>query len=212
MSCNRVNIATNLSMGFRPPNWRGPHSKGFHPPCLAKFRDVETFHSAVGKSHLPWSNEMKFKVAVILLGGLIGAALPCWATQGSVTSWGGGQIPSPTTLTNIASISVGHDHSLALGSDGTVTAWGYDFDGQSDVPVDLGPVKAIAAGTFFSAALKTDGTVRAWGDGQFGQLQAPADATNIVAISAGRAHVLAIKSNGTVEAWGSVWHSGMTAP
>ncbi|TFD86344.1 hypothetical protein E3T51_13345 [Cryobacterium serini] len=56
-------------------------------------------------------------------------------------------------------------HSVALTSAGTVTAWGNNADGQTDVSNDLGPVTAIAAGFFYSLALKNDGTVVSWGGG-----------------------------------------------
>jgi hypothetical protein len=95
------------------------------------------------------------------------------------------------------------DHSLALRSDGTVVAWGYNFDGQCNVPPGLGGVTRIAAGEFFSLALKSDGTVVAWGANDYGQCDVPIGLNGVVAISAGHAHCLALLGNGTVVAWGS---------
>ena len=40
----------------------------------------------------------------------------------------------PAGLTNIVAIAAGSDHSLALRSDGTVAAWGYNSGGQLNVP------------------------------------------------------------------------------
>ena len=84
-------------------------------------------------------------------------------------------------LSGVQAIAAGSSHSLALKDDGTVWAWGYNFDGQlgdgtkanSPKPVrvgKLGGVEAIAAGAFFSLALKEDGTVWAWGANDEGQL------------------------------------------
>jgi alpha-tubulin suppressor-like RCC1 family protein len=91
----------------------------------------------------------------------------------------------------VVAITAGYRHSLALCSDGTVTAWGYNFDGQlgnngvsgmqSLVPVAVDTnsgvsalhgktVVAIAAGFAHSLALSSDGTVAAWGRNNYGQL------------------------------------------
>ncbi len=142
-------------------------------------------------------------IALLLMVLLTLSSAPhCLALSGSVFAWGGGQTGLPV-LTNVTAISTALDHSLALGADGSVSAWGYDFDGQSEVPAGLSQVVAISAGAFFSAALKSDGTVVAWGDNQYNQALVPADATNVTSISAGRGHVLALKTDGSVEAWGS---------
>ena len=91
----------------------------------------------------------------------------------------------------VVAITAGYRHSLALCSDGTVAAWGYNFDGQlgnngvsgmqSLVPVAVDTnsgvsalygktVVAIAAGFAHSLALSSDGTVAAWGRNNYGQL------------------------------------------
>jgi alpha-tubulin suppressor-like RCC1 family protein len=95
-----------------------------------------------------------------------------------------------TALSGITELSLGGEHTLALKSDGTVWAWGYNNYGQlgrdvsSDPPINnsdeysavpvqvpgLANVKHVAAGYMNSIALKADGTVWAWGDNQNGQL------------------------------------------
>jgi len=127
--------------------------------------------------------------------------------DGTVWAWGdnflgqlgnGTSVPSNTpvqvvgpdgigTLTNIIAIAAGGSHTLALRNDGTVWAWGRNYDGQlgnennenSNTPVQVvGPngegfltnIIAIAAGGFHSIALKDDGTVWAWGNNFNGQL------------------------------------------
>jgi alpha-tubulin suppressor-like RCC1 family protein len=78
-------------------------------------------------------------------------------------------------LNNVVSAAAGEYHSLALKSDGTIWAWGENYDGQlgngttisSDIPVrvkELNGIVAVAAGDFHSIALKSDGTVWAWGE------------------------------------------------
>jgi RHS repeat-associated protein len=92
-------------------------------------------------------------------------------------------------LSGIAQVAAGSNHSLALKSDGTVWAWGYDYNGDlgdndpnlasSSTPVQvvgvggvgfLTNIVAVAAGDNYSIAVKSDGTVYAWGDNQFGEL------------------------------------------
>jgi alpha-tubulin suppressor-like RCC1 family protein len=99
-------------------------------------------------------------------------------------------------------IIAGPFHSLALKSDGTVVAWGYNLTGESTVPSGLSEVIAIAAGLHHSLALKSDGTVVAWGSNSFGQSTIPSGLSGVTAIAAGLAHSLALKSDGTVVAWG----------
>ena len=89
----------------------------------------------------------------------------------------------------VVAIAAGDYHSLALCSDGTVAAWGYNSYGQlgdntkthrnAPVAVNTGTgisalygktVVAIAAGAYHSLALCSDGTVAAWGCNDNGQL------------------------------------------
>jgi len=131
-------------------------------------------------------------------------------------------------------IAVAHGglHSLALTSDGSAYAWGYNGTGQlgdgtandHSIPtaVDSSGVLtgkvlvAVSGADDHSIALADDGTVYSWGRNDFGQL---GDGTNtqrlspvavggvlagktVVAISGGHAHSLALTSNGDVYAWG----------
>jgi hypothetical protein len=43
-------------------------------------------------------------------------------------------------------VAAGWSHSVALRSDGTVVAWGWNESGQCDVPAGLGGIVAISAG------------------------------------------------------------------
>src|SRR5262249_29148819 len=77
-------------------------------------------------------------------------------------------------------------HSVALCSDGTLVAWGFNRDGElgnnsatnSSIPVLVSAsvvlagktVTAVAAGLFHSLALCSDGTLTAWGSNSNGKL------------------------------------------
>jgi alpha-tubulin suppressor-like RCC1 family protein len=91
---------------------------------------------------------------------------------------------------------------LALKSDGTVKAWGFNASSQTNVPFDLTNVVAISAGWSHSVALKNDGTLVAWGDNSFGQRTIPAGLSNVIAIATRGEHNLALKNDGSVVAWG----------
>ncbi|EMG36719.1 RCC1 domain-containing protein, alpha-tubulin suppressor [Desulfocurvibacter africanus PCS] len=146
--------------------------------------------------------------------------------------------PGGPALVNIQAVAAGFFHSLALGTDGTVWAWGDNDHGQlgngtitpKDVAVQVsgtgpgaglvpGTIKAIAAGTFHSLALGTDDTVWAWGNNLVGQLgngsttdsDVPVQIVtnpgvsaldNIEAIASGANHCLALDADGRLWAWG----------
>jgi len=90
-------------------------------------------------------------------------------------------------LTGVSKISNGFGHSLALKTDGTVFAWGYNGSGQlgDDTYIDkkvplqikgaggigyLSDISQVSAGTHHSLFLKTDGTVWSVGRNTEGQL------------------------------------------
>ncbi|MBC7943236.1 fibronectin type III domain-containing protein [Candidatus Saccharibacteria bacterium] len=189
-------------------------------------------------------------------------------TDGTVWAWGGndqGQLGNGTIntqykpvqvkdaagtgfLSGVTAISIGAYYSLALRTDGTVWAWGYNANGQlgdgtvtqRNVPVQvksaggtswLTGVTKITSGQYHSLALKSDGTLWAWGwngNGQLGigqewvvdgcddgfeyydcmtfatkysSVQVAAGST-FSAITAGANHSLALKAGGTVWGWG----------
>ena len=83
-------------------------------------------------------------------------------------------------------------------SGGTVVAWGYNGQGQTNVPAGLSGMTAIAAGDYHTVALKSDGTVVAWGWNDYGQTTVPVGLSGVTAIAAGHSHTVAIVGTGVV--------------
>ena len=139
-------------------------------------------------------------------------------------------------LGDVAAVTSGYSHSLALKSDHTVWGWGGNGTGQlgngnlmaSPAPIqidarDLHDITQLSAGWKHSLALRSDHTVWAWGDGTLGAVgngckegvdcgavttpvQVPI--TDVIAVSGGDCHSAALKSDGTVWTWGCNHHGG----
>ena len=127
-----------------------------------------------------------------------------------------------TSVNNYASYNL--VHALALGTGGTVSAWGANDHGQlgdgstitRTAPVSvpgLTGVTDLAAGMGHSLALKGDGTVWAWGHNHFGQLGdnsttdrlSPVQVTGLTGVTkigARGYYSYAVKADGSVYAWG----------
>jgi alpha-tubulin suppressor-like RCC1 family protein len=168
-------------------------------------------------------------------------------SDGTLWAWGRnnyGQLGTGTTtdsntpvkvsevsgLSGVQAIDGGFYHSLALKSDGTLWAWGYNKYSQlgagtttdSSTPVKvigLSDVKAISSGGHHGLALKNDDTLWAWGKNEFGalgdgtttnsstpvQVKGPNGEgflSDVQASAGGQLYSLALKKDGTVWAWG----------
>ncbi|HEV3028950.1 MAG TPA: hypothetical protein VG457_15330, partial [Planctomycetota bacterium] len=131
------------------------------------------------------------------------------------------QVPQ---LTDVVAVRGGTFHSLALGADGTVWAWGatatsppgYGTSTPSGttrptlVP-GISAMQAIGAGSLYSVALRSDGTVWAWGlseglgTGGGTSSVLPVQVPSLIgveSIDGGQNSVLAIQSGGLLWGWG----------
>jgi len=176
-------------------------------------------------------------VIAVACGGEHSLALK---SDGTVWAWGQnfhGQLGDGTTtyrntpvqvsgITGVISISGGYfNFSLAVKSDGTVWAWGWNADGQLGdgtnttrlTPVQIPGINnavAVAAGMSFSIILKSDGTVWATGanasgtlgDGTQTKQTSPVQSIGVsqaTAITAGRSFSVALCSAGKIlYGWG----------
>jgi len=166
-------------------------------------------------------------------------------SDGTVWAWGADQFgelgngttadtqPTPVQvrgLTGVTKIAAGGHFALALRSDGTVWAWGYNQNGQlgngtqvnSTVPrqvTGLTNVTSIAAGANCSLAIRSGAyglsTAWAWGSNSCGLLPndpgnphltptqvTGIDALSVAGVTAGGSFALVLGSDGSVWGWG----------
>ncbi|RPI67641.1 MAG: hypothetical protein EHM43_07125, partial [Ignavibacteriae bacterium] len=125
----------------------------------------------------------------------------------------------------VVAVAAGFDHSLVLGKDGRVWAWGGNASGQlgdgtttdrwqAKAVNKLVGIRAIAAGSGFSVALDSAGNVWAWGNNVLGQLGdgtrvgkfEPVKVSRLDAVQgvvSGGAHSLAVRADGSLWTWGT---------
>ncbi len=131
-----------------------------------------------------------------------------------------------TTWKTLSYLGTGVEHQLSIRADGTLWAWGYNWQGQlgdttvilrsSPVQIIVGSTnwKQVSVGGYHSTAIRTDNTLWTWGWDAYGQLGNGATAdisspiqigsmTNWKQVSAGYHGSAAVKTDGTLWTWGS---------
>jgi alpha-tubulin suppressor-like RCC1 family protein len=107
---------------------------------------------------------------------------------------------------SVVAVTAGTSHNLALCSDGTLAAWGYNASGalgdnsttNRQVPVVVNTESALSGKTVIkitamsehSLALCSDGTMAAWGDNDYGQLGDNSTINRITPATVSKASVL----------------------
>jgi len=122
-------------------------------------------------------------------------------------------------------LDVGYSHSLTIGTDGSLWAWGDNTLGllgndtttaRINTPTRVGTDTDwiyVSAGYSHTVAIKTDGSLWAWGRNNLGQLgdgttinrNRPTRIgtnTNWASVSSSLEHTVAIKTDGSLWAWG----------
>lgn len=203
----------------------------------------------------PWWKALVFffSSALLLMNGP-DASAQCWEKisagvnytmgirqDGTLWAWGqntNGQLGVGNAITqttgavpvgaanNWASVAAGNGFTLAIRTDGTLWAWGWNNNGQlglgdntdRNLPVQVGTgnnwaTVAVSISGSHVAAIKTDGTLWTWGlntNGQLGLGTTTPQNTPVQVgtgsdwafVAAGGAFTFALKTNGTLWAWG----------
>jgi alpha-tubulin suppressor-like RCC1 family protein len=126
-----------------------------------------------------------------------------------IIAWGRnteGQVSRVPEGNDFVDVAAGKYHGLAIRSNGSLAAWGYNDYGQCDIP-EGNDFVAIAGGKYHSIALRSDGSLVGFGDNSQNQIDAPEE-KEFVAIACGEYHNLAINKQGIVVGWGGYNYYG----
>ncbi len=122
------------------------------------------------------------KAIPLLASAILLLASNGFAAQPVVFGWGANTQGEVSGLSNVTQIAAGGgldfyygpfgglvDFGVALQASGTITVWGDNTYGETNVPPGLSDVMAIAAGGYHGLALQSNGTVVACSERQLCQ-------------------------------------------
>ena len=106
-------------------------------------------------------------------------------------------------------VEAGWEHTCVLRADGTMSCWGYDYEGKARTVE--GEYVALSAGGDHTCGLGADAEVDCWGDYQHGALEKVRVSETtwdllssgpFTAVAAGGWHTCAVRADGSVICWG----------
>jgi len=113
------------------------------------------------------------------------------AFAGSIVGWGS-HVVGVDLSGGFIKVAAGYNHSLGLKHDGSIVAWGSNWNGECNVPLLNTGFIDVAAGGDHSLGLKQDGAIVSWGANGSGQCNVPLPNTGFVSIDAGGYHSLVL--------------------
>ena len=175
-------------------------SAQFAPPAENVKRYVVVYKGSICENPLDPDPDDPNAIAVGTVA--LGYEIVAW-TQDPARGDKYGQISNVPEGSDFVTVAAGKYHCLALKSDGSLAAWGYNNHGECNIP-DGTDFTAIAAGTYHSLALQSDGTVKAWGNNNNGQTQIYAGAVGKVhvAVAASANYSFLLRDDEVLIAWG----------
>ena len=174
--------------------------------------------TSVTISNLETNTLYFFRLVVSNALGVVQGGERRFITGGRIIHWGDDYLQNfsivdvPSLTQSAVAADSGHDHGLAVVTDGSVLAWGGNTHHQIGLPESFTDAVAVASGWSHSLALRGNGTVAAWGYNNNGETDVPTGLSGVVEIDAGYLHNLALLENGTVTAWGYNVNGEATVP
>jgi len=177
---------------------------------------------------LPKKKKKAVRYVLIAVAGLIAIVGTVWFLR----EWNRhtpSQIGKATNWAFVSASSGVGRYTVAIKTDGTLWAWGGNWDGvlgdgttiSREVPVQIGAATnwaSVTASGTHTVAIRTDGTLWAWGRNWHGELgdgttitlrinpTQIGTATSWASVSAGHGRTVAIRTDGTLWAWGRNWY------
>lgn len=125
-------------------------------------------------------------------------------SDGSVESWGAGELVPAPALSSVVSVAANDDGCVALHSDGTITFFGRSPGTVGlDNPPALSNFVQVDIGKYAAIATHADGTVTGWGHDYQGVLSIPAGLSDVRMVAVGDGFAVALKNDGSLVQWGS---------